>query len=87
LELTDSSVGKFTLNQSTNETINIGIKDSGVTTAKIADKAVTTAKIADHAVGAHHTKACADYAGNSDAEVWVFYCGSSTVLVDNTGLV
>ena len=63
------------------------IDDKAVTTAKIDDKAVTTAKIADHAVVAHHTKACADYASNSDAEVWVFHCGSSTVLVDNTGLV
>jgi len=58
----------------------ITINDGAITTAKIADKAVTTAKIADNAVGAAQTKAAKDYTGN-DAEVWVFYCGTSSELV------
>lgn len=55
---------------------------AGDTTATldVADKGITTAKIADHAIGAHQTKACQDYSGE-DAEVWVFYCGTSEVLV------
>lgn len=52
----------------------------------IKDGGVTTEKIADHAVGAHQTKACVDYKNEdgtipTDAEVWVFYCGSASVLV------
>lgn len=55
---------------------------AGDTTATldIADKGVTTAKIADHAVGAAQIKAEKDYKGE-DAEVWVFYCGTSSILV------
>jgi hypothetical protein len=60
--------------------VSFDIKDKGVTTAKLADKAVTTAQVADHAIGAHQTKACADYNG-ADAEVWVFNCGSATINV------
>ena len=61
------------------------IKDSGVSTVKIADKAVTTGKLADYSVGATQIKASADYTGD-DAEVWVFDCGSSSKLIDNTNL-
>ena len=46
----------------------------------VADKGITTAKIGDNAVGAAQTKAAKDYTGN-DAEVWVFYCGTSSELV------
>jgi hypothetical protein len=46
----------------------------------VADKGITTAKIADNAVGAAQTKAAKDYTGD-DAEVWVFYCGTSSELV------
>lgn len=50
----------------------------------IADKGVTTAKIADHAIGAHQTKACADYKNEdgsipADAEIWVFNCGNAEI--------
>ena len=49
---------------------------NAVTAAKIVDAAITSAKIADHSIGAHHTKACKDYAGD-DAEVWIFDCGGA----------
>lgn len=62
--------GEFTANQDNDTSIAIDV----------ADKGITTAKIADHAVGAHQTKACQDYTGD-DAEVWVFYCGTSDTLV------
>ena len=91
LTLSTGNDGKFTLNQGSAETIGIEIAASGVTTAKIADsavttakinsKAVTTAKIADNAIGAAQLKSVNGYAG-SDAEVWVFNCGSASVLVD-----
>lgn len=75
LTLTDSSDGKFTVNQSTNETVNIGI----------ADKGVTTAKLADAAVGATQMKAyqATPPAKNEDVtseEIWVFYCGNASAL-------
>ena len=47
----------------------------------IADKGITTAKIADAAVGAVQTKAYAATAGAESEEIWVFYCGTSSVLV------
>ena len=77
LELTDSSDGKFTINQSTNETVNIGV----------ANKGISTAKLADAAVGAAQTKAyqavppkTADEV--TSEEIWVFYCGTAFTLVD-----
>ena len=65
---------------------NIGIADAGVTTAKLASKAVTTAKIADMAVGAAQTKAYqatmpTTAAQVTSEEVWVFNCGTATILV------
>lgn len=65
-----TGTGSMTANQAGDTTANLDV----------ADKGITTAKIADHAVGAHQTKACQDYSGE-DAEVWVFYCGTSDILV------
>lgn len=53
---------------------------SGDNVFSIKDKGVSTAKIADHAVGAAQVKSEKDYTG-SDAEIWVFYCGSATELI------
>ena len=71
LTLSSGSDGKFTLNQSSAETIGIEIKAKGVTTDKIAD----------NAIGAAQLKSVNGYAG-SDAEVWVFNCGNASTLVD-----
>lgn len=96
LTLSSGSDGKFTLNQSSAETVGIEIAASGVTTAKIADsavttakinaKAVTTAKVADAAIGAAQTKAYQATAPKTAAEVtseevWVFYCGNASTLI------
>lgn len=55
--------------------------DNSVDLAGIkVNNAVQADTVADHAIGAHQTKACADYNG-ADAEVWVFNCGSATVNV------
>lgn len=76
--------GKFTVSGTgaLTGTGSMTANQAGDTTATldVADKGITTAKIADHAVGAHQTKACQDYSGE-DAEVWVFYCGTSDILI------
>ena len=46
----------------------------------IADGGVTSRKIGSGAVGAEHTKAYREDDGSSE-EVWVFYCGTSEILV------
>lgn len=68
--------GDFTTNQTGNETLTVGI----------AAKGVTTAKIADMAVGAAQTKAYqatmpTTAAQVTSEEVWVFNCGTATILV------
>lgn len=68
--------GDFTTNQTSNETLTVGI----------AAKGVTTAKIADMAVGAAQTKAYqatmpTTAAQVTSEEVWVFNCGTATILV------
>lgn len=62
--------GSMTANQYTNSSA----------TLDVVEKGITTAKIADNAVGADQTKALKTYTG-SDAEVWVFYCGTASELV------
>ena len=78
--------GEMTANQAGDTVANLDIADKGVTTAKIADKAVTTAQINDKAVGAEQTKAYQATAPKTaeditSEEVWVFYCGTSDILV------
>lgn len=67
--------GEFTANQAGNTSIAIAI----------ADKGISTAKIADQAVGAEQTKAYQTSTPTKDnvgsEEVWVFYCGTSEILV------
>lgn len=75
LTLTDSSDGKFTVNQSTNETVNIGIADKGVTTAKLADAAVGAAQIK-----AYQATPPAKNEDVTSEEIWVFYCGNASAL-------
>jgi hypothetical protein len=81
LELVNSTTGIMTANQSGDSAATLDVKTGGISTEKLADKAVTTAKIADNAIGAAQLKSVQGYAG-SDAEVWVFYCGSASELVD-----
>lgn len=67
------------------EGIEVDNTDAQNPVVKIADKGVTTAKIADKAVGAEQTKAYQASIPTKDnpgsEEVWVFYCGTSDILV------
>ena len=67
--------GEFTANQVGDTSISIGI----------ADKGINTAKIDDQAVGAAQTKAYQTATPTKDnpnsEEIWVFYCGTSDILV------
>ena len=69
---TNSLTGSGSLQLGLSTNINLDIADKGVTTAKIADKAV----------GAEQTKAYAETAGAASEEVWVFYCGTASILAD-----
>lgn len=67
--------GSMSANQATNTVANLDI----------ADKGIKTAKIGDQAVGAEQTKAYQTKAPTASdpgsEEVWVFYSGTSTILV------
>lgn len=67
--------GSMTANQASSTVANLDV----------ANKGITTDKIADQAVGAEQTKAFQKTTPTKDnqgsEEVWVFYCGTSEILV------
>jgi hypothetical protein len=81
-KLSVTAVDDTVLSVTTDKQFSANAADNTSITLDIAEKGIQNKHIADKTISAEKTKAYIAQVGDDSEEVWVFYCGTSTKLVD-----